>query len=210
MRAAPTVKRRSARTTSLATGPGAGWSSPACSRSSSTRIATSRSSTRRTRRTTVRSIIAKVIDHCERQRFRFAVIDCDRDAEPSGLDPRGLNHWDSSYAAFYAPWIRVSNPQSGATEFVPPGGHVLGIYARTDTERGVFKAPANEIVRGALDLRFAIDEGTQETLNPRGVNVIRSFPGRGIRVWGARTLSSDALWKYVPVRRLFIFLERSI
>ena len=87
---------------------------------------------------------------------------------------------------------------------------MLGVYARTDTERGVFKAPANQVIRGALDVRFEIDENTQETLNPRGVNAIRSFPGRGIRVWGARTLSSDGLWKYVSVRRLFIFLERSI
>jgi uncharacterized protein len=155
-------------------------------------------------------IIRKVIDHCERQRFRFAAIDCDRDVEPSGLDPRGLNQWDTSYAAFYAPWIRVSDPQSGTPALVPPGGHVLGVYARTDTERGVFKAPANEVIRGALDVRFGIDETTQATLNPRGVNVIRSFPERGIRVWGARTLSSDGLWKYVSVRRLFIFLERSI
>jgi phage tail sheath protein FI len=106
-------------------------------------------------------IIGKVIDHCERQRFRFAVIDCDRDAEPSSLDPRGRNQWDSRYAAFYAPWIRVSDPQSGATDLVPPGGHVLGVYARTDTERGVFKAPANAIIYGALDVRFAIDDQTR-------------------------------------------------
>jgi phage tail sheath protein FI len=87
---------------------------------------------------------------------------------------------------------------------------MLGIYARTDAERGVFKAPANEIVRGALDVRFEISEGTQDVLNPLGVNAIRVFPTRGIRVWGARTLSSNGLWKYVSVRRLFIFLERSI
>ena len=93
---------------------------------------------------------------------------------------------------------------------MPPGGHVLGVYARTDTERGVFKAPANEIVRGVLALEYDINDGTQDVLNPQGVNVIRSFPGRGIRVWGARTLTSNALWKYVSVRRLFIFLERSI
>jgi hypothetical protein len=158
----------------------------------------------------VPAIIREVIDHCERQRFRFAAIDGDRDAEPSGLDPRVLNGWDTNFAAFYAPWISVSNPESGTGAFVPPGGHVLGIYARTDSERGVFKAPANEIIRGALGVRFHIDDDLQETLNPRGVNAIRTFPGRGIRVWGARTLSSDQLWKYVNVRRLFIFLERSI
>jgi phage tail sheath protein FI len=87
---------------------------------------------------------------------------------------------------------------------------MLGIYARSDTERGVFKAPANEIVRGALELENDINDNSQGQLNPRGVNAIRQFPGRGIRIWGARTMSSNALWKYVSVRRLFIFLERSI
>jgi phage tail sheath protein FI len=93
---------------------------------------------------------------------------------------------------------------------VPPGGHVLGVYARTDTNRGVYKAPANEALPDVIDLEFKVDDNAQATLNPRGVNAIRNLPGRGIRVWGARTLSSDTLWKYVPVRRLFIFLERSI
>jgi Bacteriophage tail sheath protein len=155
-------------------------------------------------------IVRKIIDHCEKMRFRFAAIDGAENDEPSGLDPRAKNKWDTSYAAFYAPWIVISNPLSGARQRVPPGGHVLGVYARTDTERGVFKAPANEIVRGALDVRFEVNDNTQGVLNPQGVNVIRSFPARGIRVWGARTLSSDALWKYVSVRRLFIFLEHSI
>lgn len=158
----------------------------------------------------VSGVIPEVISHCENQRFRFAVIDVDPgQGNFANLDPRS-NNLDTQYAAFYYPWITVSDPQTGARTSIPPGGAVLGIYARSDTERGVFKAPANEIVRGALDLEFNIDERGQEVLNPRGVNVIRQFPGRGIRVWGARTLSSDALWKYVPVRRLFIFLERSI
>ena len=100
-------------------------------------------------------IIRKIIDHCERQRFRFAVIDCDRDAEPSGLDPRGLDNWDTQLRGV----LRALDPRLGSAEparlsSVPPGGHVLGVYARTDTERGVFKAPANEVVRGALDVRF--------------------------------------------------------
>jgi phage tail sheath protein FI len=84
------------------------------------------------------------------------------------------------------------------------------VYARTDTERGVFKAPANEVLRGVLDLEYDINDGMQDDLNPKGVNVIRRFPGRGIRVWGARTITSNALWKYVNVRRLFIFIEQSI
>lgn len=154
-------------------------------------------------------IVKAIIDHCERLRFRFAAIDCAPTTEPADLEPRSSIQ-DTQYAGFYAPWIHISDPQTGARRIVPPGGHVLGVYARTDTERGVFKAPANEILRGALDVRFDIDDGKQAVMNPRGVNAIRRFPGRGIRVWGARTLSSNGLWKYVSVRRLFIFLERSI
>ncbi|WP_374476772.1 phage tail sheath family protein [Zoogloea sp.] len=156
------------------------------------------------------SITNALISHCENQRFRFAVIDCKSGTDSDDdLDPR-TTITDSSYAAYYYPWITVADPQSGARKLVPPGGHTLGVYARTDSERGVFKSPANEILRGALDLQFDCDEGKQGALNPRGVNVTRRFPGRGIRVWGARTISSNALWKYVAVRRLFIFLERSI
>ena len=155
-------------------------------------------------------VVRAVITHCERMRFRFAVIDTAKGQNNAGgLDPR-TTITDTQYAAFYYPWIITSDPRTGARKMVPPGGHVLGVYARTDTERGVFKAPANEILRGALALEFDVNDGTQDVLNPRGVNVIRQFPGRGIRVWGARTLSANALWKYVPVRRLFIFLERSI
>jgi uncharacterized protein len=151
-----------------------------------------------------------IIGHSERMRFRFAVLDSAKgSSNPAALDPRSTIT-DSSYAAFYYPWIFISDPASGARKLVPPGGHMLGVFARTDVERGVFKAPANEIVRGALDLEYDINDGHQETLNPRGVNAIRRFPGRGIRIWGSRTLTSNALWKYVSVRRLFIFLERSI
>ncbi len=155
--------------------------------------------------------IAKaIVSHCENMRFRFAVVDSEKGQNSaSALDPR-TTHADSSYAAFYYPWIVTSDPQTGARTVPPPGGHVLGVYARTDTERGVFKAPANEAVRGALALEFDIDDATQDVLSPRGVNTVRSFPGRGILVWGARTLSSDALSKYVSVRRLLILIERSI
>ena len=95
-------------------------------------------------------------------------------------------------------------------KLIPPGGYIAGIYARSDTERGVHKAPANEVVRGANKLQFLISKGEQGILNPRGVNVIRYFPGRGILVWGARTLSTNTLWKYINVRRLFIYIEKSI
>lgn len=151
-----------------------------------------------------------IITHCELLKYRFAVIDCDKGASnAAALDPRTTIQ-DSEYAAFYYPWIMVFDPQTGARTKVPPGGAALGVYARTDVERGVFKAPANETLRGAIELEFEINDGTQGQLNPRGVNAIRQFPGRGIRVWGARTMSSNTLWKYVSVRRLFIFLERSI
>ncbi|HMN44667.1 MAG TPA: phage tail sheath family protein [Povalibacter sp.] len=154
-----------------------------------------------------------VKDHCELSRFRFAVMDSlPNQSDPGSVNPRDSSQWsiDSSYAAIYYPWLYVSDPQTGARVKVPPGGYALGVYARTDTDRGVFKAPANEIARGVLDLEYDINDKQQDTLNPRGVNAIRKFPGRGIRIWGARTLTSNALWKYVSVRRLFIFLERSI
>ena len=155
-------------------------------------------------------VAKRLIAHCEDQKFRFAVLDSAPDVgDAASLDPRATIK-ETRHAAFYYPWIHVPNPRAGANRKVPPGGHVLGVYARTDANRGVFKAPANEALEGVLKLEHDIDEGTQAVLNPRGVNAIRRFPGRGIRVWGARTLSADALWKHVPVRRLFIFLERSI
>lgn len=151
-----------------------------------------------------------LIAHCERLCYRFAVIDCDPDASSArSLDPRTTMR-DTPYAAFYYPWLVVADPQSGARRTVPAGGHVLGVYARTDAEHGVFKAPANATLHGVLDLEFDVGDAEQGALNPRGVNVIREFPGRGIRIWGARTMSSDAEWKYVSVRRLLIFLECSI
>jgi phage tail sheath protein FI len=155
-------------------------------------------------------ILAEVITHCEKNRFRFAVIDSRPGiANATTLDPR-TNQADTKYAAFYHPWIVVSDPRSGNKVKIPPSGAVCGIYALTDNTRGVWKAPANQTVAGAIDLEFDVTHGDQEDLNPKGVNVIRRFPGRGIRVWGARTLSSDPLWKYINVRRLFIFLEASI
>lgn len=156
------------------------------------------------------AIAQAIIAHCERLRFRFAVIDCDKGVgNASALDPRAAIQ-DTSYAAFYYPWLVIADPQTGARRAVPPGGHVLGAYARTDVDRGVFKAPANQMLRGVLELEFDVNGATQDILNPRGVNVIRQFAASGIRVWGARTMTANALWKYVNVRRLLIFLEHSI
>ncbi len=157
----------------------------------------------------VDGLAGALITHCENLKDRFAIIDAAQgSANIASLNPR--NNYDTKYGAFYYPWLKVVDSGVGLLRLCPPGGHIAGIYARSDTERGVHKAPANETVRGAVDLEFQITKGEQDILNPRGVNCIRAFPGRGIRVWGARTLSSDPLWKYINVRRLFLFLEESI
>ncbi|MDD4767588.1 MAG: phage tail sheath subtilisin-like domain-containing protein [Desulfotomaculaceae bacterium] len=157
----------------------------------------------------VAGLAGALITHCENLKDRLAIIDAAQgSADVASLNPR--DSYDTKYGAFYYPWLKVVDPATGLLRLCPPGGHMAGIYARSDTERGVHKAPANEMVRGAVDLEFQITKGEQDILNPRGVNCIRAFPGRGIRVWGARTLSSDPLWKYINVRRLFLFLEESI
>lgn len=149
-----------------------------------------------------------VLSHCENMRYRFAVLDSPEVIEKGGVDklpkPR-----DSKYGAYYFPWIEVYDPYKGNV-FMPPSGYMCGIYARVDGERGVHKAPANELVRGALGLKYNITKGEQDILNPKGINCIRSFSNRGIRVWGARTISSDASWRYINVRRLFNMVEQSI
>ncbi|MBI4574785.1 MAG: phage tail sheath family protein [Planctomycetes bacterium] len=151
-----------------------------------------------------------LLTHCELKKDRFAILDSAETIEKGGVDKLGKPR-DTQYGAYYFPWIQVYDPNKGNI-FVPPSGHMTGIYARSDTERGVHKAPANEIVRGALGLKYTISKGEQDILNPKGINCIRDFSkrGRGIRVWGARTLSSDASWRYINVRRLFIMVEASI
>jgi len=148
-----------------------------------------------------------LLTHCEVRKDRFAVLDSPETVQ-GGVDrlPRPR---DSKYGGYYFPWIQVYDPERGNV-YVPPSGHVLGVYARTDNERGVHKAPANEIMRGALGLRYLISRGEQDILNPRGINCIRLMMGGGIRIWGARTLSSDPSWRYINVRRLFIMVETSI
>lgn len=157
-----------------------------------------------------------LIGHAEARRsYRIAVLDSPPNLDIAGV--RGLKSLiDSKYAALYYPWIRVANPLASTdptmpTEIdLPPSGFVCGIYARNDVQRGVYKAPANETVTGALGLQRDVRFGEQEVLNPLGVNCIRALRNRGIRVWGARTLSSDPEWKYVNVRRYFLYLESSI
>jgi phage tail sheath protein FI len=155
----------------------------------------------------VDELTSSIVNHCETQKDRFAILQAGQSARPiAGIWPPK----DSKYAAFYYPWISVMDPLKGANKLIPPGGHIAGIYARSDTERGVHKAPANEVVRGALGLEFKLTKPEQDILNPRGVNCLRAFRGRGIRIWGARTVSSDPLWKYINVRRLFLYIEESI
>ena len=149
-----------------------------------------------------------LITQCERLRYRFAVLDADPDADTVTAVLTHRNLYDSSYAGYYHPW--VENIENNQQVFLPPAGYLCGIYARVDNERGVFKAPANEVVRSITGLRQYIVTAEQDILNPRGVNVTRQFSGRGIRVWGARTLSSDSSLKYISTRRFLIFLEKSI
>ena len=147
-----------------------------------------------------------LLSHCETRKDRFAILDSPETIS-GGVDklpkPR-----DSKYGAYYFPWIQVYDPDKGNI-FVPPSGHIAGVYSRTDAERGVHKAPANEIVRGALALKYQVSKGEQDILNPKGINAIRFMNG-GIRIWGARTLSTDPSWRYINVRRLFIMVETSI
>jgi phage tail sheath protein FI len=159
----------------------------------------------------VKDVQLKMIAHAEHMGDRIAILDA-----PPKLKPQEVKKWrehdtnyDSKYAALYYPWLTVAGPD-GQTIEVPPCGHIAGIYARSDNERGVHKAPANEVIRGALNAEAQITKGEQDVLNPIGVNCIRSFVGRGLRVWGARTLSSDPAWRYINVRRLFNYVEESI
>ena len=153
------------------------------------------------------TLLDDILTHCETLKDRFAIIDVEKDHADIGSLQISRS---SKYGALYYPWIKIYDPLTKKPESKPPGGYVAGIYARSDIERGVHKAPANELVRGAVDLEFQITKPEQGVLNPRGINVIRYFPGRGILVWGARTSIIDPLWKYINVRRLFIYVEKSI
>lgn len=162
-----------------------------------------------------RSVQTALISHCEQNGNRMAILDA-----PPGFNPQEIKDWrsevamyDSAYAALYYPWIKVDNPtgSNGNTEiFMPPSGHIAGVWARTDDTRGVWKAPANDTIRGVLDLERTVTQNEQSLLNPIGINCIRPFGTRGIRIWGARTLSSDSDWRYINVRRLFNMVESTI
>ena len=153
----------------------------------------------------------KLIAHCENAGNRMAILDC-----PPGLSPREVRDWraseagyDSKEAALYYPWIEVTDPLTDRPLLVPPSGHVAGVWCRTDAAFGVHRAPTEGVV-GVAGLGFDVAKSDQDELAEAGVNSIRAFPGQGIRVWGARTLSSDTQWRYVPVRRVFLHLATSI
>ena len=162
---------------------------------------------------------AGMIAHCELMRYRFAVLDAALpDASLADVQQQRQS-FDTKYAGLYYPWLTIPDPDPDTLTVIrdfplPPSGHMLGIYARTDEERGVHKAPANEVVRGITGLTRKLNKGEHDILNPSpvNINVIRDFrpDGRGIRAWGARCITSDSDYKYVPVRRLLIFIEQSI
>jgi phage tail sheath protein FI len=161
----------------------------------------------------LRAVHAAMLSHCEGAGDRMAILD----PPPTARRPQEILEWrlgavsESKYAALYYPWVLVRDPITKKPILVPPSGHVAGIWARSDGERGVHKAPANEVVRGATGLDFQLAQAEQGQLNREGINCIRTFPGRGPVVWGARTLSkSDPEWRYLNVRRLFNFVSESI
>ena len=158
---------------------------------------------------TTKKIQRAMIAHCEQIRNRFAVLDPKKCGTLQEIqEQRSL--CDSKYAALYYPWIRIRHPVTRETLPIPPSGHICGIYARNDAQRGVHKAPANETIYGALGPDVQINKAQQDILNPQGIDCLREFSGRGFRVWGARTTSNDSTWKFINVRRLFLYLEESI
>lgn len=159
---------------------------------------------------TAPEVQASLIAFCENKKSCFAILDVPMELKKTNDVANFRDMYDSTYAAMYHPWLEMYDAGAKRSAYFPPSGAMAGIYARTDIERGVHKAPANEVVRGCTGLSCAYNEGEQDILNPIGVNLIRSFTGRGIRVWGARTISSNGLWKYLNVRRLFIYVEESI
>jgi hypothetical protein len=158
---------------------------------------------------TIPEVIVALVGHCENTRSRFAVIDMPGDTYKTDDLIKYRSMIDSTYAAMYHPWIQVYDRSASKPDFIPPSGAVMGVYSRTDINRGVHKAPANEAVF-CTGLKVNYTKEEQDILNPEGINLIRNIPGQGIRIWGARTASSNSAFKYVNVRRLFIFVEESI
>jgi Bacteriophage tail sheath protein len=157
----------------------------------------------------------EVLEYCKDTGERFAILDVlpGATAAVEKNTEKTILHWQeltSTDGALYFPWVRVKSLNGSGERWVPPCGHIAGVYARSDARVGFHKAPANEIVEGVLDLQTEVTHGIQSELNEVGVNCLRSFPRRGIRVWGARTLSGHRNWRYVNVRRIFLTLVRWI
>jgi phage tail sheath protein FI len=157
----------------------------------------------------IEAVQHELVSFCERKKTLFALLD-----PPPHLDADQALDWrsrfDTKYAACYWPWLRVLDPLSRSVKVVPPSGHVAGLYARSDREQGVHKAPANDTLNDVIGLDREVSKDVTDSLAPEGINCIRALRGRGIRPWGARTLSSDTAWEHLNVRRLFIMVERSI
>lgn len=160
----------------------------------------------------VKTIQTAIIAHCEKATFRFGILDT-----PPNLTVQEVEEWrqktmgfDTKHAALYYPWVEVPHPSGAGTKLVPPSGYLTGVYHRSDETYGVHKAPANELLHGIVGLGNLVNYHEQASLNRMGVNCIRAFPGMGIRVWGARTLSTDTAWKYINVRRLFNMIADSL
>jgi phage tail sheath protein FI len=157
-------------------------------------------------------LVGQIVTHCENFR-RFAIIDApDEDNDIALLTWRNTTV-ASTHAAVFAPYLKIitMNPDSiDRFTTVPPSGFVAGVFARTDRLRGVHKAPGNEAVTGIVGLSQTYTQRRQDLLNPGGVNLIRAFPGRGMRLWGARNATDDTKWRYINVRRLFNMIETSV
>ena len=155
------------------------------------------------------AVVQAAVDYCDGRGDCGFIVDC-----PAGGTPESTKsfreNFDSSRGWYYFPRIKALDPFTGRVQVVPPSGHVAGVFARSDGERGVHKAPSNEVVRGAVGLEYEVTDGEQEILNPAGVNCIRAFRGRGIRVWGARTMSSEASLRHIHKRRFLMFVQSSI
>jgi len=161
---------------------------------------------------TSKAVLEKLSSHCQELGDRVAIFDALQDADPTKFKPgEDKLPGKTDYAALYYPWIQVLDPATNQNKYVPPSGHIAGIYARVDAQRGVHKAPANEAILGAIGLQVALTRAKQDGLNPQGVNCIRNLNGN-ITVWGTRTWGGDANgeFKYVNIRRLFNYLRESI
>jgi phage tail sheath protein FI len=157
------------------------------------------------------TVQSALIKHCEKKQDRFAILDPQRNADPNAIlaQRTGLTS-DRGYAALYYPWISIASPFDGTPYLVPPSGHIAGVYAATDNDRGVHKAPANVTIADVIGLERLLTDDENGPLNENSVNAIRFFKGRGFRVWGARTIATGTQWRYVNVRRLLLFIEKSI